>query len=168
MNKLLKCFLATAVCCAATLAVAADNTKSMRGADVAAPDGAGEMKAYAGKRPGTQKPIVRTFSTQPPMISHAIDYFDEITLETNQCLDCHAVANFKQKFSPRVPDSHLLNREGKKLADASTDRYNCVLCHVPQVDAPALVENTFKGDTPKKSAAVTPAAAPAAKPAVKN
>jgi cytochrome c-type protein NapB len=41
-----------------------------------------------------------------------------------------------------------------KLPEASSARYNCVQCHVPQVDAPPLVENDFKGDAPIKKAAV--------------
>src|SRR5690606_38699795 len=57
--------------------------KSMRGDDVAAADKAQQEKKYLGGRPGTQQPIVRTFSTQPPLIPHATDNFDEITLEAN-------------------------------------------------------------------------------------
>jgi cytochrome c-type protein NapB len=32
------------------------------------------------------------------------------------------------------------------LDEASARRHNCVQCHVPQVDAPPLVGNDFKGD----------------------
>ena len=47
---------------------AADAAKSMRGLDVAAPDPVAAEKEYVGKRPGTQEPIARTFTTQPPVI----------------------------------------------------------------------------------------------------
>ena len=163
MNKTLKLSFAAVACCFAMLAFAADNAKSMRGADVAAPDSAAEVKTYVGKRPGTQQPVARTFSTQPPVIPHAVENFDEINLEGNQCLDCHGAANFKKKNAPKVGDSHFVNREGQKLPEASAARHNCVQCHVPQVDAPPLVENEFKGDAPKKSAAAAPAGKKAAR-----
>ena len=115
---------------------------SMRGADVAAPDKAPEAITYAGKRPGTQPVIARTFSTQPPLIPHAVDNFDEVTLTENQCLDCHGPANFEKKNAPKLGESHFV--AATKAVDAA--RHNCVLCHVPQVDAPALVENRFVGN----------------------
>lgn len=115
---------------------------SMRGADVAAADKAPGEIAYAGKRPGTQPVIARTFSTQPPLIPHAVDNFDEVTLTENQCLDCHGEANYVKKNSPRLGDSHFV--AATKAFDVS--RHNCTQCHVPQVDAPALVENRFIGN----------------------
>ena len=115
---------------------------SMRGADVAAVDAAPEAKAYAGKRPGTQPVVARTFSTQPPLIPHAVDNFDEVTLTENQCLDCHGPSNYETKNSPKMGDSHFV--AATKAFDAS--RHNCTQCHVPQVDAPALVENRFVGN----------------------
>ena len=125
MHKSLKFTVAIVASCLASLALAADGANSMRGSDVAAPDQAPEVKAYAGKRPGTEAPVARTFSTQPPVIPHAVE-------------------------APKIGDSHFLDREGKKHAEATGGRYNCVQCHVPQVDAPPLVDNTFKGDAVKK------------------
>ncbi len=154
MNKTLKLTIAVVATYFSALAFAADGAKSMRGIDVAAPDPTAETKTYVGKRPGTQEPIARTFSTQPPVIPHTIENFDEINLEGNQCLDCHAAANYKKKNAPKAGDSHFINRDGQKLPEASSARYNCVQCHVPQVDAPPLVENEFKGDAPVKKAAV--------------
>jgi nitrate reductase (cytochrome), electron transfer subunit len=147
-----KLSLALVAACFAAAAFAADATKSMRGADVSAPDQAATEKTYVGKRPGTQQPIARTFSTQPPVIPHSIENFDEINLEANQCLDCHGAANYKKKNAPKVGDSHFVNREGQKLDEASAGRHNCVQCHVPQVDAPALVDSDFKGDIKKAEA----------------
>ena len=146
MKKTLKISVAALAAFVAGLAFAADGARSMRGADVAAPDGAAEVKTYVGKRPGTQPKVARTFSTQPPVIPHAVENFDEINLETNQCLDCHSAATYQKKNAPKAGDSHFRDREGKPLTEASAARYNCVACHVPQVDAPPLVENTFKGD----------------------
>lgn len=152
MKNPLKLSLVIAATCFAAAVFAADAPKSMRGIDVAAPDPVAAEKAYVGKRPGTQQAVARTFSTQPPVIPHAVENFDEINLEGNQCMDCHSAANFKKKKAPRVGDSHFVNREGLTLPEASSARYNCVQCHVPQVDAPPLVENAFKGDAVKKPA----------------
>lgn len=115
---------------------------SMRGADVASADKAPASLAYAGKRPGTQPVVARTFSTQPPVIPHAVDNFDEVTLTENQCMDCHGPANYVKKNSPKLGDSHFV--AATKAFDAS--RHVCTSCHVPQVDAPALVENRFIGN----------------------
>lgn len=115
---------------------------SMRGADVATADAAPPVKAYSGKRPGTQPLVARTFSTQPPVIPHAVENFDEVTLGENQCMDCHGPANYVKKNAPKLGDSHLV--AATKAFDPS--RHNCNQCHVPQVDAPALVENRFTGN----------------------
>lgn len=152
MKNPLKLSLALVAACFAAAAMAADAPKSMRGIDVAAPDAVAAEKAYVGKRPGTQTPVARTFSTQPPVIPHSIENFDEINLEGNQCMDCHSAANFKKKNAPKVGDSHFVNREGQKLDEASNARHNCTQCHVPQVDAPPLVDNAFQGDVKKADA----------------
>lgn len=150
MKKSLKMTLATilAVTSWALLpqSMAVEVAKSLRGTDVNAADAPGETKAFAGKRPGTQPMVARSFSTQPPVIPHAVENFDEVTLEENQCLSCHGADVFKKKNAPRVGDSHFLNRDGKKLESASAARHNCVTCHVGQADVPPLVENVFKGD----------------------
>ena len=73
-------------------ALAADTAaavKSMRGIDTSAEDVAPEVKSASTKRPGTTAPVTRTFSTQPPVIPHATNNFDDINLEENQCLGCH-------------------------------------------------------------------------------
>lgn len=148
MNKTLKLTIAAAATCFCAQLFAADAAQSMRGLDVAAPDQVATEKVFVGKRPGTQPLVARTYSTQPPVIPHAVENFDEINLSTNQCMDCHSAANFKKKNAPEVGVSHFLDRDGKKLTEASAARYNCVSCHVGQVDAPPLVENVFKGDKP--------------------
>lgn len=111
---------------------------SLRGSDVAAPDAAPALKAYVGKRPGTQAVLARTFANQPPLIPHAMEEFDVVRLGENQCIDCHGPANPK-KTIPKLGSSHFF--PGTKIVDAS--RHVCTSCHVAQVDAPALVENRF-------------------------
>lgn len=139
--------LAAAACWAFALpAVSDESLKPMRGADVAAVDQAPEAKKYIGGKPGGQVKVVRTFRDQPPVIPHAVENFDEITLEENQCLTCHSAATYQKKKAPKIGDSHFRDREGHVLPEASALRHNCVQCHVAQVDAPPLVENSFKGD----------------------
>lgn len=150
MKYSLRVSVAVVAACLTSLAMAVDGTSSMRGSDVAAPDQAPEVKSYAGRRPGTEAPVARTFSTQPPVIPHAVENFDEINLEGNQCMDCHSAATYQKKKAPQVGVSHFVDRDGKKHAEVASGRYNCVQCHVPQVDAPPLVDNTFKGDAVKK------------------
>lgn len=148
-KTLLTAFLAiTAVTTLALMpqTVLAEAAKSMRGTDVSTADAVAETKAYGGKRPGTQPLVARTFSTQPPVIPHAVENFDEVTLEENQCLSCHGADVFKKKNSPMMGKSHFVDRDGQKIEAGSAARHSCVMCHVAQVDAPALVENTFKGD----------------------
>lgn len=124
--------------------------KSMRGADVAAADKAEAAKSYVGKKPGLQEKIARTYAQQPPLIPHAVDNFDEITLEENQCMSCHSGANYEKKKAPKIGDSHFINPvTGQKLAEGSNARHNCVSCHVAQVDASPLVENSFVGNLKK-------------------
>jgi nitrate reductase (cytochrome), electron transfer subunit len=120
--------------------------KSMRGDDVAVADKAAPVRDYQGAKPGLQQKIARTFEGQPPVIPHAVTNFDEITLEENQCMTCHSREKSKEKNAPVVGDSHFLNpATGKVQTTVSMARHNCVQCHVPQVDAPPLVENQFVG-----------------------
>lgn len=121
---------------------------SMRGDDVAAADAAAPAKEYQGAKPGLQQKIARTFDGQPPVIPHAVTNFDEITLEENQCMSCHSREKAKEKNAPVIGDSHFFNPATDKVETAvSRARYNCVQCHVPQVDAPPLVDNKFVGYT---------------------
>lgn len=148
MNKTVTILAATLLTALVGCATTYEPVASMRGVDVAAADKAPEVRAYVGKRPGTagQAKVARTFVEQPPVIPHAVDNFDDINLEENQCLDCHGPAKFEEKKAPKLGDSHFFDRNGNKLANVSMARHNCTQCHVPQVDAPPLVENRFVGN----------------------
>lgn len=126
--------------------------QSLRGADAATEDKVFEERAWQGKMPGSQQPIPRTYSTQPPLIPHAIENLDEVTLEGNQCLSCHGLETYKQIGAPRPGDRHFAGNDPKsgKVAGA---RHACVMCHVPQADAKPLVDNAFKGDRTVRPAA---------------
>ena len=98
---------------------------------------------YRGKKPGSQEGYARTYSTQPPLIPHAVENFDEVTLTENQCLECHGPENYKRKESPPLGEKHFVAGSKTQFAQG---RYACVMCHVPQSDAKPLVENEFRGD----------------------
>lgn len=137
------------------VATAADEpVQSLRGADTTAQDQAPAEKELLGKRPGRQELVVRTFAEQPPLIPHALQNFDEITLEDNQCLECHDAANYKSKAAPMIGKSHLLSGADVPANTLDHRRWFCTQCHVPQHDAPPLVDNDFvgaKASTDKKA-----------------
>lgn len=118
---------------------------SLRGSDAATADAAPEGRAQLGKKPGSQAKIARTFEGQPPLIPHATENFDEVTLDANQCLECHGAEYHVAKNAPKISDTHFIDAQGKQLADTDHRRHACQLCHVPQFDAPPLVDNGFVG-----------------------
>ena len=101
------------------------------------------MTEYVGKTPGEQEKLARSFEQQPPLIPHKIDGY-RIDLKGNRCLECHEKPFYKEENAPKIGDSHYKDREGKVLDKISMGRYNCNLCHVPQVNAQPLVSNTFQ------------------------
>lgn len=141
----LAALLTIVVGCASTQPVA-----TLRGADVPVADAAPKgLATYQGKKPGLQQPIARTFVGQPPLIPHAVDNFNEINTEGNQCMECHSPAKAKEKRAPKVGDTHLamVEKNGQFSKELIMTRFQCDSCHVPQVDAKPLVENAFVGHT---------------------
>lgn len=153
MNQTVKTAMAAmaaiAVLFASISGSAVAQVSSLRGAQADSVDKAPQDLQYQGSRPGVQKPIDRTFKEQPPLIPHATTNFDEITLADNQCMDCHSAENFKKKNAPKLGDSHmtLVDVPGGGMNKVmNMTRWQCNTCHVPQVDAKPLVENSFKGN----------------------
>lgn len=106
---------------------------------------------YNDAAPGQSKLLPRAYSGAPPQVPHAVSDFLPITRENNLCVACHAQPDLWGKKPEAgtpvpIPPSHYTDR--RNAPDKVTDhlingRYNCNQCHVPQTDAPALVENTF-------------------------
>lgn len=101
------------------------------------------MTEYAGKTPGEQEKLARSFEQQPPLIPHKIDGY-RIDFKVNRCLECHDRPFFKEENAPKIGDSHYRDRDGKELTHIWMGRYNCNQCHVPQANAQPLVSNTFQ------------------------
>jgi len=114
--------------------------ESLRGATGLEQSGkAPEPKHYA--KDG--EPIARDYVQQPPLIPHSIDHYT-INLKSNKCLGCHSWKNYRQYGATKISQTHFANREEQVLANVSARRYFCTQCHVPQVNAPPLVENGFR------------------------
>lgn len=98
-----------------------------------------EAKQYA--KDGSVIP--RDYIQQPPLIPHKIEGYI-ISPKSNKCLSCHSWANAKQSGATKVSQTHFEDRDRNVLANVSARRYFCTQCHVPQVNAPPLVGNTFR------------------------
>lgn len=87
--------------------------------------------------------IPRDYVQQPPLIPHKTEGYI-ISKKSNKCLSCHSWANAKESGATKISQTHFEDRDKNVLANVSARRYFCTQCHVPQVNAPPLVENTFK------------------------
>ena len=85
----------------------------------------------------------RDYPMQPPTIPHKIDNY-QVDLRSNKCLSCHSWKNYREKGATKISQTHFENRDEQVLANVSARRYFCTQCHVPQVNAPPLVENRFE------------------------
>ncbi len=86
--------------------------------------------------------IERNFADQPPLIPHATDGY-LVTKDSNTCLTCHAKNMAAATGAPAPKESHYTDRDGNVLDEVSSARYFCNQCHVRQVAAEPLVENTY-------------------------
>jgi len=122
------------------LPVTSAEVTSLRGAtelneDSAAP----EQKIY--NKDG--EPISRDYVQQPPLIPHKIDNY-QVNLKSNKCLSCHSWKHYREAGATKISQTHFEDRESNVLANVSARRYFCTQCHVPQVNAKPLVDNTFR------------------------
>ena len=93
--------------------------------------------------PQAEGRMQRNYRQQPPLIPHSIAQY-QIDLRTNQCLTCHDWTNAGERNAPTLSMTHYLDRNGRELDHIAGTRYFCNQCHVPQVDAPELVDNVFR------------------------
>lgn len=88
-------------------------------------------------------PIERDYVQQPPLVPHTVKGY-KINAKFNKCLTCHSWANYKEAGATKISQTHFSDRDDNVLANIAPRRYFCNQCHVPQVDAKPLVENTFE------------------------
>jgi cytochrome c-type protein NapB len=146
MKKLAFSLLSAAVTLGTTgTALAADDIiATIRGKDLFEPEVAAAPKHYMGGKPGKQKVYGRAWHNAPPQVPHSLENM-VMTPKKNTCLECHDRETYEMAEAPLMGESHYRDRQGNELETMYKGRYNCVQCHVPQVDAPPLVKNTFKG-----------------------
>ena len=87
--------------------------------------------------------IAPNYAQQPPLIPHDIRHY-QIDKNVNKCLSCHSPKNYREFGATKISVAHYMDRDGRALIDVSPRRYFCTQCHVPQVDAPPLVDNTYQ------------------------
>ena len=119
------------------LAQSATGVQTLRGADV------DENVAVEDVFQQDEKRFVRNYRQQPPLIPHSIDQY-QIDLKANRCLSCHDWTKAGERNAPTLSMTHYLDRDGNQLDRIAGTRWFCNQCHVPQADAPALVDNLFQ------------------------
>ncbi len=85
----------------------------------------------------------RAYRQQPPLIPHKVDA-NQITKDANKCLNCHDWPAYVKEKAPKISETHYRDRTGNSLDTVGGARWFCTQCHVPQIKAKDLVENTFK------------------------
>ena len=88
-------------------------------------------------------PIPRDHVKQPPLIPHKIQGY-KINLKYNKCMSCHSWTNYKEANATKISQTHFEDRENNVTGNVAARRYFCTHCHLPQVNAKPLVENTFQ------------------------
>ncbi len=112
------------------------SVQTLRGAAVDEPVAAEEVFHQDKQR------FTRNYRQQPPLIPHSVEKY-QTDLKTNRCLSCHDWTNAGDRNAPTLSMTHYQDREGNQLDVVAGTRWFCRQCHVPQADAPALVDNTF-------------------------
>ena len=130
-------FLAPAIILAAGMAIGqSTGVSTLRGA------GLEEQGAVDPVYHQQEQRFTRNYRQQPPLVPHSIDQY-QIDLKANRCLSCHDWTRAGERGAPTLSMTHYLDRAGNQLDAVSGTRWFCNQCHVPQADAPPLVENTF-------------------------
>ena len=101
---------------------------------------------YTAKAPGESSRIERSFENSPPLIPHDITGLVPITADYNSCAGCHMPDMAEGSRAVAIPRSHFMELATGKVhkGELQGTRYSCMLCHVPQAELSAAVENTFK------------------------
>lgn len=103
---------------------------------------------YAKAEPGKSKTLGRAFENSPPLIPHDLTGMLPIAETNNACLNCHMPEHATALGATPMPRSHFFDLDtGKDLQGVlDGERYPCMQCHVPQVDIPEPIKNTFRAD----------------------
>ncbi|MGL6001389.1 MAG: nitrate reductase cytochrome c-type subunit [Plesiomonas sp.] len=146
MKKLLSlCFMLTALALGAHAATT-DSIKNNYNVDFAKSSEAAQPVEKIATQPKEQQRLPLDYVNQPPLIPHDIKGY-QVSMNNNQCLQCHGVEKYRISGAPRISPTHFMDRDGKVLNQVAPRRYFCLQCHVPQTDATPIIDNTFKPTT---------------------
>jgi len=103
---------------------------------------------YGKAEAGTSKLLGRAFENSPPLIPHDLTGMLPVVETNNACLNCHMPENAGAIGATPMPKSHFFDIDTGKDLKGTLDgkRYPCMQCHVPQVNIPEAIKNTFKAD----------------------
>jgi cytochrome c-type protein NapB len=103
---------------------------------------------YSKDEAGKSKPLGRAFENSPPIIPHDLTGMLPIAETNNACLNCHMPEVASAVGATPMPKSHFYDIDTGKDLKGQMDgkRYNCMQCHVPQVNIPEAIKNTFRAD----------------------
>jgi len=127
-------------CLIGVTAQAAAEIVSLRSEAVSATANAPELLRFIRDKEN----VDRTFEEQPPVVPHETEKY-VINLKVNECLECHVKQPGQDEAkSVEISESHYIDRNGNKHEQLVGARHFCNQCHVPQIDAPPLVESSFR------------------------
>lgn len=104
---------------------------------------------YPTEEAGKSDRIEKSYYTAPPLVPHTVAEYLPITMEDNECLECHDKPKIQGRDYVKgeklaMPASHYGGFGGTGDEDeVSGAVYTCTLCHAPASNAQPLVENTF-------------------------
>jgi cytochrome c-type protein NapB len=103
---------------------------------------------YSKTEAGKSKPLGRAFENSPPIIPHDLTGMLPIAETNNACLNCHMPEAASAIGATPMPKSHFYDIDTGRDLKGQMDgkRYNCMQCHVPQVNIPEAIKNTFRAD----------------------
>ena len=103
---------------------------------------------YSKAEAGTSKTIERSFENSPPLIPHDLTGMLPIAETGNMCIGCHMPESAVSMGATPIPKSHLMDLGTGKDLQGKLDmkRFDCMQCHVPQVEAAVPVQNIFRGE----------------------
>ncbi len=103
---------------------------------------------YSKLEAGKSTIIERAFENSPPLIPHDLTGMLPIGETGNLCIGCHMPENAAGMGATPIPKSHLMDLGTGKDLGGKLDgkRFDCMQCHVPQVEAAVPVQNLFRGE----------------------
>jgi cytochrome c-type protein NapB len=119
-----------------------------------------ELATFPNTDAGESKNLERAFPDAPPQIPHTLEDMLPITLEENECLDCHDPENAIGKEDVPLPKSHFRHavmgkgekndpmvsivKGYEKGDEINGARYGCMMCHAIRSGNARVIGNSFE------------------------